>query len=44
VPYSRAIILYQGNYNPKVTIVKSGSTYKMKVDGVSKAVGVVKLK
>jgi len=35
---------YHYAYSPKVTIVKSGSTYKMKVDGVSKAVGVVKLK
>ena len=35
---------YHYAYSPKVTIIKSGSSYKMKVDGVSKAVGVVKLK
>ena len=34
---------YHYAYSPKVTIVKSGSSYKMKVDGVSKAVSVEKL-
>ncbi|MBT4785521.1 MAG: hypothetical protein HOO21_09205, partial [Candidatus Marinimicrobia bacterium] len=34
---------YHYAYSPKVTIVKSGSSFKMKVDGVSKAVGVEKL-
>ena len=35
---------YHYAFMPKVLIYKSGSGYKMKVDGVDKAVGVIKLK
>ncbi len=35
---------YTYSFMPKVLIYKSGSSYKMKVDGVEKAVGVTRLK
>jgi len=35
---------YHYAYSTKVTIIKSGSSYKMKVDGVEKTVAVIKLK
>lgn len=35
---------YHYSYMPKVLIYKSGGMYKMKVDGIEKAVGVIQLK